>query len=197
MIKVALSPPTRSASEALEQGRAILGKARAMAGQHAARSRARAIRYARYVRRRGFNQGYHEGLARAGEAFERLALDVRAQYSVLCDLARRDAHELALQACEEVIDASLSRFPALIVPWLEQALELMKRSRALVVEFHPRYAEAFRNLPANLPAHLVMREGTPSQPHDFTITGELGAVHFSWREALKERFNSSTPRSAQ
>ncbi len=190
MIKVSLSPPPPPDSEALEQGRAILLKARAIASQQASRTRSRAKRYACYVRRRGFDQGYREGLARAAESVERLAFEVRAQYSALCDLARKDAQELALQACEEVIDASLSQFPALLVPWLDQALDLMKRSRTLVVEFHPRYAEALRAWPGPLPAHVVMREGKPSQLHDFSISGELGGVHFSWREALKQRFHS-------
>lgn len=195
MIKASLSPLTSCSGEAIEEGRHIVSKARSMAAQGAARSRARAQRYARYIRGRGFRQGYLEGIRRAEQDMERVVSGVRAHYAALGELARKDAQELALRVCEEVIDSSLSQCPALIVPWFERALELMKRSRKLVIEYHPRYAEAFRNLSPALDAHVEMREGVVGQQQDFSLHGELGGIDFCWRDVMGQALTSPSERS--
>jgi hypothetical protein len=187
MIKVSLHVPPPHADNTPVEARAIVARARAMALQLYRNSRSQLARHLRVRRRQSFEQGYQQGLLQARSDLALISDGLRRNYGAMLDMARADAHRLALEACEEFLHERISLDASPLLPWLEQAVEVMKLSRTISISYHPRLGPSFENLRAVLGENVTLTSGSPDQTQDFVVRGDCGEVEFSWREALRSR----------
>ena len=185
MIRAIIKPLGSHPELSVQACRAIIQEARAKAALSTLRSRKRALRYAHHVREQSAQRGYRAGVEAARADLREVAEGLRSHYGDLLELAQRDSRAMALLACEELIGATFANNSATLLPWLNEALEIVKRSRDITIYYHPRYERFFRDISPTLPTNITVRCGDIAQLTDFAIRGELGQVEFAWRETLQ------------
>jgi flagellar biosynthesis/type III secretory pathway protein FliH len=190
MIKATLRPAsTPSTEDIVASAASVLRTGSATALTRTKKARERALRFLGYARRSGFRQGYQRGLEAAREELAHIAAGVRHEYAALRDAALQDTRDLALSACEELLGLS---DPSLILPWLDQAVELAKSSRPITVRVKRRYHEAAAShlIVQHAAIHLV--EAPAGQEEDFVVVAENGEVGFAWRSVLRDMMGGAT-----
>lgn len=156
------------------------------------RSRQKAHRYARHIRERGFTKGYQEGLAAAQAECTAALRALRSCYEDALTAARNDTHALATSLAERIIDSTLLERPEVLLAWIQESLQLLKRSRNLQISFQPRYSGVMQQIAAHLPQGITAQVDPALTDADFAINGDSGGVEFSWRNALSDHVS---PRS--
>jgi len=187
MIKVSLHAPRPSYNNTLREARTIIKKAQSSAHEVYKTSRSRLARYLNTRRRQGFEKGYQEGLARAQADLAILSLSVRQHYGALLELARADAHHLAVEAAQEFVHQQIAVDASPLLPWIDRAIAIMKHSRAISISYHPRLAASLSNFGTILGNGITLTQAPVSQAHDFVVRGELGEVEFCLRDVLLAR----------
>ena len=197
MLKATLNPPQSVSVELTLLGaRRILLQGHAIAKERAKQSRKRSLRYARYARAKGFQQGYKEGQAAAQDELKRAAENIRKEYSSLVDIAWGDLSGVVLAACQELIRSVATTNQSLLLPWIEKSLAIMKHARSLKLIFHPRYDDIFASLQRDLPSHISTCRGMPEQQQEFILMGDSGSVQCSWRDLVEQQLMLGTSFSA-
>jgi len=189
-IRASLGPPSDLRGPAAAEALALLRQARRLAKARTLRSRQRALRFARYSRSRGFQQGHEAGLREAERSFAILAREVRAHYGEILEATRQDAFELASLACRELVGAALDNAPEAILPLFNEALTIMKASRKLSVRYHQRYQHIASRLASSTAHEIVLTEASEPGAPDFVIGGEHGEVEFCWRRAVERHLEA-------
>jgi len=153
------------------------------------RSRQKACRYAKHIRERGFAKGYQEGLAAAKAECEATLRALRNCYEDAINAAKSDTHALATSLAERIIDTSLLERPEVLLAWIQEALQLLRRSRNLHLSYQPRYASVMQQVLNHLPQNITASADPCLLEADFTINSDSGGIEFSWRNALQDHLS--------
>lgn len=147
-------------------------------------SRAKALRYAAFIRARGFTRGYQEGLA-AGKAECSAAIEgLRSCYHKALDSAHNDIQQIARELASQIIDTAIIEKPEIFALWIKQATTALKRSKALHLTLNPRYETLLGYVTTQLPEGTTTSLDPAIGSIDFKLDGELGGVEFAWRDVV-------------
>jgi flagellar biosynthesis/type III secretory pathway protein FliH len=155
------------------------------------KSRQKASRYAKYIRARGFTTGYQAGLAAAQEECAAALRALRSCYEDALTAAKNDAHALATALAERIIDSTLLERPEVLLAWIQESVQMLKRSRNLHLSFQPRYAGVMQQVMPHLPEGVTAQADASLTDADFILSGDSGGVEFSWRNILHDHQPSS------
>jgi flagellar biosynthesis/type III secretory pathway protein FliH len=184
MIKARLLPASLKQDVVVDAYRQVLREGRLAVANSRRASRLKALRYAKYLRSRGFTKGYQEGLS-AARADTCAALDaLRGCYNAALFNAQQDIQTLAQQLAIQFIDASIVERPEIFARWVQQAIATLKRSRSLHLGLNPRYDGILSSIVAHLPAGISVTLNPDADPIDFRLEGEFGGIEFAWREVI-------------
>lgn len=151
------------------------------------RSRHKAYRYAQYVRARSFARGYQEGLAQAQHECLAALQALRNCYEDALSAAKNDAHALATALAERIIDSSLIERPEVLMAWIQEGLQVLKRARTLHLSYQPRYTAMMERIAPHLPQGITTTADGSLGEADFVISSESGGIEFSWRGILHDK----------
>jgi flagellar biosynthesis/type III secretory pathway protein FliH len=184
MIRATLTPPRLPLHMTLDVLRALIKNGRRELAQERKSSRLKAQRYAEFVRRRERLKAYQEGLSAAQNEIAGAVAAIRMHYEGALEAASEDAKAAAAAVAAQVIPAALMTDPAILSHWIAQALSLLRRSRTLQLTYNPKYHEIMQRVIPTLPAGISVSPDVTLTDRDFTLTGDLGGVEFSWQDAL-------------
>ena len=185
MKKVKLHSSGLSPEFGLEAYRAIIDSGRAQIASTSSKARSKSLAYARYIRKRGYDQGYQAGSLAAQKSAAAAIEAIRSSYDVALDLARNDAVKMAHDLAEQLVDRALLAHPDTILAWINTAFSYLKRSRKLRISYHPRYAEIMQIIARDIPDTIVISADSALADIDLVITGESGGIEINWRESLQ------------
>jgi flagellar biosynthesis/type III secretory pathway protein FliH len=182
LVPTQLSPdiPVQTFKHTMTLGRQVICEERK-------KSRAKACRYAKHIRARGFAQGYKEGLAAAQAECAAALQALRNCYEEAINSAKSDTHALAINLAERIIDSTLLARPEVLLAWIQESFEILKRARSLRLSFHPRYQGIMHQVSKHLPDGIALQADSSLTDADFILSSEHGGVEFSWRDILHER----------
>lgn len=184
MVRATLHPRTSATPElSILAAQAARQQALIAALARAKKSRQRLLHRLRGARARAFEQGYQQGLQAAQHELQRIAEDVRAEYSSLCEAAYSDVKTVAVQACEYLM---CHEAPALLLPWLNRALALLKTASTITVRVKQRYVEATETHIQVEHAGVRIVAAPPSQAQDLVVSSDGGEISFAWQAAFEE-----------
>lgn len=183
--RIAPDVTVRTFKDTVRLGRQVLSEERR-------RSRQKAHRYAKHVRQRGFSKGYQEGLAAAQSECAAALHALRSCYEDALIAARDDTHALATSLATRIIDSTLLERPEVLLAWIQESLQLLKRSRNLTISFRPRYFDVMQQIAAHIPQGITAQVDPTLTDADFAINGDSGGIEFSWRNALSDGLNHSS-----
>lgn len=186
MIKSQLLPSRIPAECAATVYRAIMRDGRGAIAAQMLAARKRASSYARRLRAKGYSAGYEDGIRAARRDCEHALLQLRKAYSDAIAVATGDVQSLTYQLAEKLVDRAFLEKPEVLLSWLERALTLLKRSRALSIHYHPRYEHIMKLISSYLPPAVSSVSSDTLGELDFRIEGERGGVACSVRDALVE-----------
>jgi flagellar biosynthesis/type III secretory pathway protein FliH len=153
--------------------------------QERKRSRAKSVRYSRYIRRRGFSQGYQEGLAQGRNECIDLIKGLRGCYEDVINAAANDTLALATSIAEKIIDTTLTTRPEALMAWISEGLSLLKGSREIHIALNKRYLNIINEISPLLTSGVSIRVDRELSETDFIIEGSRGGIEFSWQSAVQ------------
>ena len=183
--QIAPDVPVQTFKDTVGLGRQVLAKERQ-------RSRQKAHRYARHIRERGYSKGYQEGLAAAQAECAAALRAIRSCYEDALTAAKHDTHALATTLAERIIDSTLLERPEVLLAWIQEALQLLKRSRNLHISFQPQYCGVMQQIAEHLPQGITAHVDPALTDADFAINGDSGGIEFSWRNAISDRLSPNS-----
>jgi flagellar biosynthesis/type III secretory pathway protein FliH len=196
MIRARLVPTQLSPDIPVQTFRHTVSLGRQVICEERKRSRAKACRYAKHVRARGFEKGYQEGLAAAQAECAAALQALRNCYEEAINAAKSDTQALATNLAERIIDTTLMARPEVLLAWIQESLQILKRARSLHLAFQPRYQGIMEQVSEHLPDGVTIQADPSLTEADFILSSESGGVEFSWRDILRERPHYS-PQEAQ
>lgn len=185
MIRARLRPTELQPETSIHAYQNLIRQGRAELANTRLRSRKRAVSHARFMKKRGYAQGYQAGVDEAKADCARAIEALRDAYSTALEAAQKDILATAQAMAERFIDRSLLENPEIMSSWIQQSIEVLKRSRPLTLHYHPRYERIMATVAPTLPTEVSARADSKLDGIDFTIAGEPGGVEFSWRESLR------------
>jgi flagellar biosynthesis/type III secretory pathway protein FliH len=153
--------------------------------QERKRSRAKSARYSRYIRRRGFGQGYQEGLAQGRNECIDLIKGLRGCYEDAINAAANDTLALATSIAQKIIDTTLTTRPEALMAWISEGLGLLKDSREIHIALNKRYLNIINEISPLLTSGVSIRVDRELSEADFIIEGSRGGIEFSWQSAVQ------------
>ncbi len=164
--------------------------------QERKRSRAKSARYSRYIRRRGFSQGYQEGLAQGRNECIDLIKGLRGCYEDAINAAANDTLALATSIAEKIIDTTLTTRPEALMAWISEGLSLLKGSREIHIALNKRYLNIINEISPLLTSGVSIRVDRELSETDFIIEGSRGGIEFSWRSTIQPASELKLARAA-
>jgi len=149
------------------------------------RSRQKAARYSRYIRQRGFNRGYQEGLSLARSECVDIIKGLRSCYEEALSTASNDTLALATSIAEKIIDTALTTRPEALMAWISEGLSLLKGSREIHIALNKRYLNIIKEISPLLAPGVSIRVDRDLADTDFILEGSRGGIEFSWRSTIK------------
>lgn len=184
MIRTQLNPTQLSPDISVQTFSHTLALGRQSICEERKRSRSKACRYAKRIRARGFSRGYSDGLSAAQAECTATLQALRSCYEDAINAAKSDAQALATNLAELIIDRTLLSRPEVLLAWIEESLQILKRTRSLHLSFHPRYKGVMQQLSERLPDGISVQADSSLTDTDFIVRSEHGGVEFSWRDVL-------------
>jgi flagellar biosynthesis/type III secretory pathway protein FliH len=191
MLRARLNPTQLAPDISVQTFKQTVSLGRAVLSEERKKSRQKACRYAKHIRSRGYSKGYHDGLAAAQEECAAALRALRSCYEDALTAAKHDAHALATALAERIIDSTLLERPEVLLAWIQESLQMLKRSRALHLSFQLRYAGVMQQVMPHLPEGITAQADASLTEADFIMSGESGGVEFSWRNILHDPQPSS------
>jgi flagellar biosynthesis/type III secretory pathway protein FliH len=186
MLKARLVPTQLAPDITVQTFKQTIKLGRSVLCEERKKSRHKACRYAKHIRARGFSKGYQEGLAAAQEECAAALRALRSCYEDALSAAKHDAHALATALAERIIDSTLLERPEVLLAWIQESLQMLKRSRTLHLSFQPRYSGVMQQVMPHLPEGITAQADSSLTEADFIMNGESGGVEFSWRNILQD-----------
>lgn len=185
-IRTRIVPPTLQSDTSVQAFRHTIKLGRKMIGEERTKSRQKARRYAQYMRTRSFQKGYEEGLQAAQEQCKAALHALRSCYEDAIHAATSDTQAMATALAERIIGSTLLEHPEVLVAWVHEALQLLKRSKTLHISFHPQYNNIMQQVLAELPEGITAHSDPSLTDSDFFIQADSGGVEFTWRNIITE-----------
>jgi flagellar biosynthesis/type III secretory pathway protein FliH len=196
MIKARLVPTVPRQDLAIGAYREIIQEGRKALAASRQASRAKALRYAKYIRARGFSRGYQDGLTVGSAECKTAAEELRHYYQKALDRARDDIYALAQELASQIVDVTLDQRPEIFTAWIHQSLVALKRSRNLHVSLNPRYKKLLDCINGQLPEGISTSLDPTIGSIDFRLEGECGGVEFAWRDLIAATPTRVKPQSS-
>lgn len=179
MIQARIIPPRSSGELYLSVAKKKMADLRSLAEQQKARARRLIGRYSTWARRASYQNGYEAGLAAAQNDITKLLTEITRAYDTAVDNARSDIINTSRNLAQHIVDTALMEHPDALMRWVDQALEVLKRSHTLKLRYHPRLDNALRQLVQKLPKEIQLISDANLASADLVLLGESGGVEFS------------------
>jgi flagellar biosynthesis/type III secretory pathway protein FliH len=196
MFKAKLMPAGITQDLSVSALRQTIKLGRTTIAQERKRSRAKSARYSRYIRRRGFSQGYQEGLAQGRNECIDIIKGLRSCYEEALNTAANDTLALATSIAERTIDTTLTTRPEALMAWISEGLSLLKGSREIHIALNKRYLNIINGISPLLDSGISIRIDGELSETDFIIEGSRGGIEFSWRSTIQPAYELHLARAA-
>lgn len=179
MIRARIIPPRAPQELSLSVAKEHMAQARSLANSQKSRTRRLIQRYSTWARRASYQRGYEEGLAAARHDVSELLAEIKRVYDTTVDTARLDVLEASRNLAQHIVDTALMEHPDVLMGWIQRALTVLKRSRALTLRYHPRLEVTLKQLAPRLPEQIQLVSDATLTSIDLAVQGESGGVEFS------------------
>lgn len=186
MIRARLNQTKLSADIPVQTFRQTIALGRQVICEERKRSRVKACRYARHIRAHGFTRGYTDGVAAAQAECIAVLQGLRHCYEEAINAAKSDTQALAKELAERIIDSTLFSRPEVLLMWIQECLQILKRSRSLHLSFNPLYQGVMQRISEQLPAGINLKLDPSLTNTDFILSSDQGGIEFCWRDILNE-----------
>lgn len=179
MIRARILPPLAPYDLTLAVAKELLERAQSLAESRKAHTRRVLQRYSAWARHASYQRGYESGVAAARDDVRELLDEIKRAYDTALDTARADILATSRDLAQHIVDTALMEQPDASLRWIEQALSILKRSRTLRLNYHPRLEDTLKRIIPRLPPHIVIARDASLTSVDLAIYGESGGVEFS------------------
>jgi hypothetical protein len=178
-------PPEAPIEISLESALALHRNTQALFTHRIALFKRRAVRYISRRCERAKTRGYHAGLEEGKAEFADLSRGIAVCYQQASEVAAQEGQKLALLLADNIVESHISEIPKSLLAWFNRAAALLRANSTLILLIHPRLHKTVQQVTHLLPSGLRIEINSALGAPDFTLTGDSGAVEFSWREALE------------
>jgi flagellar biosynthesis/type III secretory pathway protein FliH len=193
MIQARLLPTSLQPETSLESYRNLIAQGRQVIAQERLKSRKKALGYARHIRERGYHDGYAAGLAAAQHNCQSAIDALKARYDEALSAAKADVQQLAQTLAEHIVNKALLERPEALARWINDSVNLLKRSRTLKLSYNPRYESIMEQVAEKIPQGVVAYSDSSLTDTDFVLEADSGGVEFAWKKVIEEAHASVLP----
>jgi flagellar biosynthesis/type III secretory pathway protein FliH len=179
MIRARIIPPRAPQDLTLSVVKEHLRHAKSLANSHKFNARRVIERYSNWARRTSYQRGYEAGLAAARNDVSELLTEMRRAYDTTLEMAHLDVLETSRNLAQHIVDTALMEHPDILMGWIQQALAVLKRSRVLILRYHPRLEETIKQLSPKLLEQVQLVRDSTLTSIDLSVHGDSGGIEFS------------------